>query len=88
MILRTRFTDGTRHNLDLGSEYNTVIKETSADEFNRTAIIHFGDNLDIFEKDLYGFVVTPTVIHPLYKGFENVVLSNCGKVFDNLSFVN
>jgi len=87
MILLTRFENGYRVYKDLGEEWHLIDKEACADEFKRCCEQEFkGDKK--FEEETHAFIFIQNGSHsiPLFKGQDNIILSETGQEFKNLTF--
>jgi len=92
--LRTVFNNGIQAHTNLENSYVTVFKETSPDEFIRSALIYYGldencDNPTLEDeiKNIFGFVNgeggTPLI--PLFIGNGYFIMVNNGRTFEKLS---
>jgi len=87
MVLRTVFDCNYQVNKDLGKEYHYIDSESCKEEFARCLKTHFGIYENSLATDCFGFIaygVGKEVI-PLYKGHQNLILSNDGQVFNDLT---
>jgi len=87
MVLLQQFKDGYKCYDDIGNAFQLADWETSREEFNKAALVCFGDPGHMFIKDVYGFVLygNGSKVEPLYKGRYYYIYSNDGQLFKDIS---